>query len=456
MAVSPIVEVLCLGVDAAGLGVGEQPQLANEELAFTVATDRPAVHQAFSRSGRWDIILCSAAAFYDLAVDYWLQDDDDGERVASLILVRGPGSQLAPAEAAARGAADLVTHGDREHLAMVMARELAVARLRRRLDEQPATPGQAALLLPRIIDYERPAPISRGAAAAETEAALQIPQLAATAGEITDRHVKALIEHGGLTLEFQAIVPLRQRHDLRAPDAGMFEALLRLRDEQGRLLPPGRFFPAATRHQWLGRLDLWVFRRALSVLAGVQAASGEMPRLFLNLSAETLHAREVGDAVIAAVADARIGYGSLVVEVQRDTLMQDPPALRRLAKTLKANGHGLLLEQFGSADCGLLSAQKDHLTHVKLAAALVQGGDRALLRSDDIRQCVRCARNHGVQVIALAVDDPAMLPGLHALGVDYVQGHLFGLPSEKLVYPALVRTELGPPQGPTRGSSQPG
>jgi EAL domain-containing protein (putative c-di-GMP-specific phosphodiesterase class I) len=46
-----------------------------------------------------------------------------------------------------------------------------------------------------------------------------------------------------------------------------FEVLLRLRDENGQILPPGNFIPAAERYGLMPSLDRWVITHALQTLA---------------------------------------------------------------------------------------------------------------------------------------------------------------------------------------------
>lgn len=335
------IEVLCLGFDPSGLGVGARPRLPDHEMAFTTATDRPSVRQAFARPERWDLLLCRSTAYYDLGIDRWLAESA-GVLLAPMILVRPPATQLSPAEAARRGAADIVNHGDREHLEMVMARELACLRLRKELDARKATGASTAVVLPKISDYGRFAPRtdakhrSRVPAAPTVDGDLGDPWhdtavLEPVPEEMDDQRVKALIECGGLTLE-----------------------------------------------------------------------------------------------------------------VQRNALRHESEALSRLRATLKQHKHGLLMEQFNAADCDLLRDNLDWVTHVKLDRALLQDLALADINREILHKLVHCARNHGVKIIALAVDNAEILPELYALGVDYIQGHFVSMPYEELVYPDVFNVDMGP------------
>ena len=332
-----------------------------------------------------------------------------------------------------------------------MARELACLRLRRELCQRDGDGPRTSVTLPKISDYGRSAPDVRlgdhsdiGAESPdETDAndvAVDTILADAAPEKMDDQRVKQLIEKGGLTLEYQPIVALHQE----APRAGMFEALLRLRGDDGRLLPPGRFFPAAGRNRWLGRMDLWVLRRALPTLARMQATAAEQTRLFINLSADTLALPHVVDAVLETIAVSTIRPGSLILEVQRQTLMQQGDALSRLRAILQQHKHGILMEQFNAGDCDLLRDNLGWVTHVKLDKSLIQRLSTGHIDRKAAQKVIRCARNNGVKIIALAVDSAEILPDLYALGIDYIQGHFVSRPYEDLVYPDVFNIELGP------------
>jgi EAL domain-containing protein (putative c-di-GMP-specific phosphodiesterase class I) len=46
-----------------------------------------------------------------------------------------------------------------------------------------------------------------------------------------------------------------------------------------------------------------------------------------------------------------------------------------------------------------------------------------------------------MRVIALAVDNAALLPMLFSAGVDAIQGHFISMPYQNLMYPSIQRVE---------------
>src|SRR5690606_28139404 len=89
------------------------------------------------------------------------------------------------------------------------------------------------------------------------------------------------IEERRLLIDYQEIRPLQ-----RDPDAEpRIELLLRLRDEDGRVVAPGSFLPAAERYGLVSQLDRWVIGEAVAHFDALHANGRPPQRCSINLSA---------------------------------------------------------------------------------------------------------------------------------------------------------------------------
>src|SRR3712207_1651687 len=84
-------------------------------------------------------------------------------------------------------------------------------------------------------------------------------------------------------------------------DYPMAEVLVRLREEESSMLPPGDFFAVLEHYGMMAALDRWVVRKTLGHLA----SGCRIPRLCINLSAQSL----ADPAFTLFFADALEGYG---------------------------------------------------------------------------------------------------------------------------------------------------
>jgi EAL domain-containing protein (putative c-di-GMP-specific phosphodiesterase class I) len=100
-----------------------------------------------------------------------------------------------------------------------------------------------------------------------------------------------------------------------------------------------------------------------------------------------------------------------------------------------------LVEDTGIEDCPFLIEHRELITHIKLERAMMQGLVERYVSQEAVNTLVGCAKHEGMRVIALAVDNAALLPMLFSAGVDAIQGHFISMPYQNLMYPSIQRVE---------------
>jgi PAS domain S-box-containing protein len=109
-----------------------------------------------------------------------------------------------------------------------------------------------------------------------------------------------LVDHDFLTALFNG------RHfDLANNEISQYELLLRLRTEDGHLLPPSAFLYVAERFGTILAIDAWVVRQAVALIA-TQAKAGRPLTLNVNISAKSIGNPQLVAVIDRALADSRI------------------------------------------------------------------------------------------------------------------------------------------------------
>ncbi|AGA92040.1 EAL domain-containing protein [Thioflavicoccus mobilis 8321] len=424
----------------------EPPELRLETLlnqrgiaaSLTEAARPEQLREALSRPDWWDLILCDATSYLEQGVEELVTGVRDA-LAASVVLLRQPGGELTPAAGYHRGADDVVEHGDMDHLTMVCERELRNATTRKALRAAAGRrEAPASLTLATISDLSSTRHRTAARAGAGTSA-----HAAAGAGESEEARIKALIDAGGLSLEFQPIITFRTRQKPRP----MFEALARLKDETGRVLLPGEFLPIVERAGWMDKVDLWLFRQVLTTLEEMREDGHRDAILFVNVATQLLRSKQSVEALGTFATAAHTSPGSLVVEFQKSAFEEEAAlaGLRDLSKRLRTRQHGLLVENIRTEDRAFLSRHRDLITHVKLDRALAQDLAEGRLAQPALAELIRGAKRDGFCVIALAVESATLLSTLFSAGVDAIQGHFVSLPHAELVYPTVQEIEASTP-----------
>ena len=97
--------------------------------------------------------------------------------------------------------------------------------------------------------------------------------------------ISSAVEDDRLELFFQPIIGIGKAN---GDSRGHYELLLRMRDENGKLVGPDQFIPAAERYNLMSMLDRWVIRKALAELADREAEGEARYTIAINLSGTSL------------------------------------------------------------------------------------------------------------------------------------------------------------------------
>lgn len=208
--------------------------------------------------------------------------------------------------------------------------------------------------------------------------------------------------------------------DSKAKEVVLEELLVRLR-ENGEVLTPARFLPAAELGGAITVLDHWMVGRALAL-----AESGR--EVAVNLSPRTLaeHDRvaELLELLEASPHATRISF-----EITETAAIENMPAARELAVRLQELGCGLALDDFGTGTASFIHLRELPISAIKIdrsfIAGLPGGGPDAAV----CRAVTLLARELGARTVAEGVETREVLESVTELGIDRVQGFLCGRPA---------------------------
>ena len=250
---------------------------------------------------------------------------------------------------------------------------------------------------------------------------------AAKEREWLDR-IDAALAHDGFVLYYQSVV------SLHGAEGEFFEVLLRLHGPSGEV-PPGFFFPIATRHGRLPAIDRWVIGHAIAALA--TRKNRPVPTtLFVKLSADSLQDEKFASWIGECLRVSGVPGSSLVFEMPESKVVTSLKPARELVEQLKQYGCAFALEQFGS---GLNSFQL--LKHMDVDYLKIDRSfTRDLAKSDENQHKVRevCAQadEAGKHTVAEWVEDAATMSFLFSAGVHFVQGNFLQEPDKAMNYVA--------------------
>jgi len=230
--------------------------------------------------------------------------------------------------------------------------------------------------------------------------------------------LKQALDKDEFALYCQPMLALSERSAARFP---IGEVLVRMREEEQAMLPPGEFLPILEHYKMMPQLDRWVVRH----LAKRLAVGARLPAFTMNLSGQTLEDPEFPKYVAGVARAANLKPGSLVFEVEEYELLLRQGSVAALGAALKAEGVGLLIDGYGRKSVSFTPLKNVRPDYVKVEGSIVRKLLKSTLARTKLEAILRVAQPMGIQVVAECVEEPEILEQLRAMGVPYAQG--FGI-----------------------------
>src|SRR5258706_2648847 len=235
--------------------------------------------------------------------------------------------------------------------------------------------------------------------------------------------LREALDYDHFRLYGQPVLSLTQEGATPAsPGAIAFaEVLVRLREEEARLLPPGDFLPAFEHYRMMGELDRWVVRNAVRWLG----QGGRLKKLSVNVSAQTIQEPGFAPFVAMQLKLAAIEPAALVIEIDENDALDRRPACERFAAEMKGVGCQLLLDGFARRGVSFEPLKALLVDYVKVDGSIIRNILRTGSAAAKLKAIVRIGQVTGVGVIGECVEDGKVLEGLKQFGAGFVQG--FGI-----------------------------
>ena len=206
---------------------------------------------------------------------------------------------------------------------------------------------------------------------------------------------------------------------LRGPETVAFaEVLVRLREEERALLPPGEFLPVFEHFRMMRDLDAWVVRCAIARLA----RGARLPRLSINVSEQTFDDVEFASFIAAELQRAGVKADALVFELDEKDALARPAVAAQFAVSLKEIGCRTLIDGFGRRSVSFASLTALRADYVKVDGVIVRKLGSSDMARSKLNAIVLVGDATGVGVIGESVESAEPLAHLKAAGVGYAQG----------------------------------
>ncbi|MBI1196122.1 MAG: EAL domain-containing protein [Gammaproteobacteria bacterium] len=199
-----------------------------------------------------------------------------------------------------------------------------------------------------------------------------------------------------------------------------YEVLIRMRQEDGELVSPMAFIPAAERHGLMQDIDRWVINQVLKNNVHWQR---EKCVVSINVSGASLSDPNLADFVICALRQYQVSAHQICFEITETAAIANLGNAVTFINKLKDAGCLFALDDFGSGLSSFGYLKQLPVDFLKIDGVFVRD-----MVEDEIDSAMVESINHighvmGLKTIAEFVESEMILEKVREIGVDYAQGY---------------------------------
>lgn len=246
--------------------------------------------------------------------------------------------------------------------------------------------------------------------------------------------INQALEDDRFCLYSQTIEPLHASH-INDGQSDHYEVLLRMLDEDGRLVSPGMFIPVAERYSLMPAIDRWViqalfssqqehYRRAWER----QLTRGETCLYSINLSGASINDNQFVEFLQEQFERYRIPPQVICFEITETVAIANLSRAAHFMRQLKLLGCRFALDDFGSGMSSFAYLKSLPVDYLKIDGHFIKDIEDDPIALAMVEAIHRVGRVMGLQTIAEFVSSAGIYQQVADLGIDYAQGYKIARP----------------------------
>lgn len=214
------------------------------------------------------------------------------------------------------------------------------------------------------------------------------------------------------------------------------EALVRWRETDGKLIPPGRFIPLFERDGYISRLDEYVFREVCRKQKYWLDKGFKVCPVSVNISRATIYGANVVDKYLGILDSFKLPHEYIQLEVL-ESAISGKADIAKILERFRLSGVHILMDDFGTGYSSLATLNMHCFDTLKLDKSLIDcigGKDGETL----LHYVIKMGRHLGLHITAEGVEYESQLSYLQEQNCDDIQGYLFSKPLHVMDYERLI------------------
>ncbi len=246
--------------------------------------------------------------------------------------------------------------------------------------------------------------------------------------------VREMLENDRFKLVYQPIA------DCNSGQVLEYEVLVRMVCDDGQVILPGGFMPAAERFGLIHSVDRWIVRRAILQLTELHV-HGHTAHFSINLSGKAFEDSTLLPMIRELLDNTGLDPSFVTFEITETAAIANLAAAEEFISALKDIGCQFALDDFGSGFSSFAYLKHLPVDKLKIDGAFVKGMAHSSVDQAMVESMNQVAHALGKLTVAECVENEEALLILRDIGVDRVQGNHIGQPAAVSTQPVRVSAQ---------------
>jgi len=230
------------------------------------------------------------------------------------------------------------------------------------------------------------------------------------------------LDNNSFVLRYQPIVCIRTGRITH------HEVLIRLLGDDGKLVGPDAFLPAAVRFGLMAEIDTWMVAHAIEALARYRDDIRDL-RVSVNLSVNAFETEDLAAVVKQNLDKYEVPASAIIFEITESLAVRHLKHVESQVSALRKMGCELALDDFGTGYSSFSYLQRLSVDYIKIDGCFIRDLANNPVDQKMVRMIGEIGREAGMKTIAEYVQTGEVLSLLDELGIDLAQGYYIGRPT---------------------------
>ena len=235
---------------------------------------------------------------------------------------------------------------------------------------------------------------------------------------------------------------LQPQYDMEHRLSG-FEALARIKDEDGNVISPAEFIPVAEKVGIVDKIDYVVFRKSAEFFGKLIEKTHTGVTLSVNVSVKHLMKNDFMDEVKSILKSSGIPANQLEIEITESIMIDSMDKAVQCIAEIKKMGIKVAIDDFGTGYSSLSYLNSFPADMLKVDKEFIDKMDTNETSRKYVAAIISIGHVMNFDVISEGVEEEEQLETLKKIGCDYIQGFIWGKPMSSDDAEKLVEEQIG-------------